>query len=74
MKWATITIVALGALLMGTLAAEVWGGHLRPGFQALQPVHYVGRDGYDLSAVKRRPPHRLHAPLPSEQGPPEPER
>ena len=62
MKWTTMVIVALGALLIGTVVADVWSGHILYGWQALQPVHYVGRDGYDLSAVRRRSPHRMHAP------------
>jgi hypothetical protein len=71
MKWATIVIVALGALLIGTLVADVWGGHILYGWQVLQPVHYVGRDTYDLSAARRRPPHHMHAPIHGGQGQPD---
>jgi hypothetical protein len=63
MKWTTVGIVTLGALLVGTFVADVWGGHGLYGFQSLKPIHYLGRDSYDLSAVRRHSAHRMHKPL-----------
>jgi hypothetical protein len=70
MKLTTMVIVALGAVLLGTMIADLWSGYGLYGFQALKPVHYLGRDSYDLSAVRRHP-HRMHPHLHGEQGQPD---
>jgi hypothetical protein len=69
MKWTTMVIVTLGALLVGTVVADLWTGYGLYGFQDLKPVHYLGRDSYDLSAVRRHP-HRMHPHSHGEQGQP----
>jgi hypothetical protein len=70
MKLTTMVILALGAVLVGTMIVDVWSGYGLYGFQALKPVHYLGRDSYDLSAVRRYPPHRMHPRLHVEQDQP----
>ncbi len=62
MKLTTMVIVALGAVLLGTMIADLWSGYGLYGFQALKPVHYLGRDSYDLSAVRSTPAPHASAP------------
>jgi hypothetical protein len=57
MKW-TLLILALGGLLAVTLAADVLSIRHLFGLPVLEPVHYLGRDDYDLSAIRRQQPAR----------------
>jgi len=68
MKWALL-ILAFGGLLGVTVAADYVS--IRQLFvPALQPVHYVGREAYDLSAVRRQSAQR-HRVAPSLRSEPE---
>jgi hypothetical protein len=69
MRWTAAVIVALGALLLGTVVADLWTGYGFYSLQVLKPVHYLGRDSYDLSAVRRYPSHRLHSRIHSDHHP-----
>jgi hypothetical protein len=56
MKWA-ILILAFGGLVAVTVAADHVNFHHLFG-PTLQPIHYLGRDAYDLSASRRQPSRR----------------
>ena len=67
MKWA-VFILAFGGLLIATVATDILDVRHLFGLPALQPIHYVGRDAYDLSAIRRQPAqrHRIVPPLPND--------
>jgi hypothetical protein len=57
MKWAVV-ILAFGGLLIATVAADFLSVRQVFELHALQPIHYLGRDEYDLSAIRRQPAQR----------------
>jgi hypothetical protein len=65
-------VVAFGAVLAAAAAAGFWSEFHLYGLSTLQPVHYLGRDAYDLSAIRRQPAHRNHTPLHPARSQPDP--
>jgi hypothetical protein len=59
MKWAIL--IAVGSVLAVTVATDLISIRHLFGLPALQPIHYLGRDAYDLSAVRRQPSERHRA-------------
>lgn len=69
MKWA-ILILAFGGLLLATVAADLLSVTHLFELHASQPIHYIGRDEYDLSAIRRQQPQRHRVFPPQRNDPP----